>query len=87
MNRTYWSLLILLGFVAAVVYLAMGQFDAHCRVCVKFNGQVVCESARADDIPAAQMQATQSACSQLTRNVTESFACPNVAPVSLDCTE
>lgn len=87
MYRTHWTVLILLTIVAAVAYLAMGQFDARCRVCMKFNGETVCETARAADVVAAQMQATQSACSQIARNVTDSFVCPTQAPVFLECTE
>jgi len=87
MSRVHWSLLILITLVAAIVYLAMGQFEARCRVCMKFRGEIVCETARAHDTATAQMQATQSACSQLTRDVTESFACPTLRPVSLECTE
>ena len=81
------GILILLGFVAVVVYLAMGQFDTRCRVCIQFKGQTVCETAVAADPPAAQQQAMFSACSQVTNGVTDSFNCTGRAPISIECGE
>lgn len=87
MSRTYVGILILLGFVAVVVYLAMGQFDTRCRVCIQFNGQTVCEIAVAADASDAQQQAMFSACSQVTNGVTDSFKCSGRAPLSVECNE
>ena len=87
MSRTYVGVLILLSFIAIVVYLAMSQFDTRCRVCVEFNGGTVCEVAVASDPPSAQQQAMTSACSQLTGSVTDSFNCTARAPLSVECTE
>ena len=87
MSRTYLGILILLSFIAIVVYMAMGQFETRCRVCVQFNGQTVCEVALAADPSSAQQQAMTSACSQLTGSVTGSFNCTARAPTSVECTE
>ncbi|MEE3327614.1 MAG: hypothetical protein VX252_09785 [Myxococcota bacterium] len=87
MSRTYLGILILLGFVAIVVYLAMGQFDTRCRVCIEFKGQRVCEIAVAADPLAAQQQAMSSACSQVAGGVTDSFNCTGRAPLSIECSE
>ena len=87
MSRTYVGILILLAFVAVVVYLAMGQFDTRCRVCVQFKGQTVCETSVASDPESAQQQAMFIACSQLTNGVTESFNCTGRAPSSITCEE
>ncbi|MAI79480.1 MAG: hypothetical protein CL917_11100 [Deltaproteobacteria bacterium] len=85
LSRTYLGILILLAFGAFVVYLAAGQFDSRCHVCMRFNGQIICETALASDPSSAQMQATGSACSQLSRGVTDSFNCTAMAPISVKC--
>ena len=87
MSRTYIGILILLSFIAIVVYMAMSQFETRCRVCVQFNGGTVCEVALASDPASAQQQAMTSACSQLTGSVTDSFNCAARAPISIECSE
>jgi len=87
MSRTLVGVLILITFAAVVIYLAMGQLSVRCRVCVAFGGQTRCETAVANSPADAQEQANYSACSQLTRGVTEIVACTNSFPQSVRCEE
>ena len=87
MSRTLVGVLILVTFVAGVVYLAMGQLSVRCKVCVGFSGQTKCESAVASSPADAEQQATYGACSQITRGVTEIVACTHTVPQSVFCEE
>ncbi len=86
-NRTFVGALILITLGAAIVYLAMGQFKARCEACVTFGGRQVCETAVASSPAEAEQQAVYSACSQLTRGVTEIVACTGAPPRRLKCEE
>jgi hypothetical protein len=85
--RTIIGILVGISFVAVVVYLATGQFDAKCEVCITFRGQQLCETALAADRDQAVMQATSSACTRLTSGVNEVIECQRLRPTSLRCNE
>ena len=87
MNRTFVGALILITLGAAIVYLTMGQFSARCEACVVFGGRQICEIAVASNPAEAEQQAVYSACSQLTRGVTEIVACTGTPPRRLTCGE
>ena len=85
MSRTLAGVLILVAFVATVVYLAMGALSVRCEVCVAFGGQTLCESAVASNPADAEQQATYGACSQITGGVTQIVACTGRVPQSVRC--
>jgi hypothetical protein len=85
--RTIIGILVGITFVAAVVYLAMGQFDAKCEVCITYKGRQLCETALAADRSQAVMQATSSACTQLTNGVNEVMECQRLRATSLSCNQ
>ena len=87
MNRTFVGVLILITLGAAIVYFAMGQFTARCEACVAFGGRQICETAVASSPAEAEQQAIYSACSQITRGVTEIVACTGAPPRRLKCEE
>ena len=87
MNRTFVGALILITLGAAIVYLTMGQFTARCEACVSFGGRQICETAVASSPSEAEQQAVYSACSQLTRGVTDIVACTGTPPRRLTCGE
>jgi hypothetical protein len=85
--RTIIGILVGITFVAAVVYLAMGQFDVKCEVCITYRGRQLCETALAADRDQAVMQATSSACTQLTNGVNEVMECQRLRATSLSCNQ
>ena len=85
MSRTFIGALFLIALGAVIGYLAMGQATARCVACVVFGGRQICETAVARSPAEAQQQAVYSACSQLTRGVTDIVACTNTPPRRVDC--
>jgi hypothetical protein len=76
---------IVLGVVALLVYQLISEGGVKCRVCVTFKSQRKCGTASAPSETEARREAQNTACSQMTQGVTESFACPNVEPDEVSC--
>jgi hypothetical protein len=76
---------IVLGVVGLLVYQLIGEAGVQCRVCVTFKGQRKCGTAVGPGAAEAKREAQNTACSQMTQGVTESFACPNVEPDEVTC--
>ncbi len=85
MTRTLVGILVVVGFIVVVVIAAMGQFRAHCEVCMAHRGRQICAEASAADRVAAEREARSSACAQISGGVTDGIQCNNTAPVSVEC--
>ena len=85
MSRRLVPAIIVLGLVALLIYQLLGEGQAECTVCVVFKGGRQCSTVVGPTKEVATEEAHRTACSQLAKGVTDSFACPNVAPVSTIC--
>ena len=87
MARTIVGVLIGIGFVGAVIYVGLSQNKVNCEVCMVYQGRQKCESSAAVDRAQAMMQATNSACVQISGGVSDGIRCNNTPPLSSQCSE
>jgi uncharacterized membrane protein YciS (DUF1049 family) len=87
MTRTIVGILIGVGFLVALVVATLDQIRVKCEVCMVHRGRQVCEAASAADRAQALMQATSTACAQLSDGVTDGIRCTNSAPLSSRCSD
>jgi hypothetical protein len=86
-KATWLTVVFLVLFIGAVIYLSTRIAHQECKVCVTFNGQNVCRTAASGTKQAAIESAVTSACSGLASGMTESIKCQNTPPDSVECTE
>jgi hypothetical protein len=86
-TRTIVKIALAVGFLATVVYVALGQSRVTCEVCMSYQGRQACEQTSAANSAEALMQATASACSQISGGVTGSIQCNNAQPLSSHCSD
>ncbi len=87
MTRALVGTLLGVGFVVALVLTTAHQVRVTCEVCMAYRGRQKCEEAVAVDRAEAVMQATSSACSQLSGGVTDGIQCNQTPPLSTRCSE
>lgn len=87
MKRTIVRIALAAGFLATVIYVALGQSRVTCEVCMSYQGRQACEQTSAADSAEALMQATSSACSQISSGVTGTLQCNNSRPLSSHCSD
>lgn len=87
MARTLIGILIAAAGVAVLVLAVRTQFAVECEVCISFGGRQICETALAADETRARMEATGSACTQLSSGVTGTIDCTRTRPVSARCSK
>ena len=87
MMRTVVGILLIAGFVTAVFLVGLNQNKVTCEVCMSYRGRQLCERASAIDHEQAMMQATTSACTQISGGVTDGIRCNATPPASSHCTE
>jgi hypothetical protein len=87
MKRSLIGTLLGLGFAIALVVTTANQIRVTCEVCMAYRGRQKCEEAVAVDRAEAVMQATSSACSQLSGGVTDGIRCNQTPPLSTRCSE
>jgi hypothetical protein len=86
MGKTSKTTVVFLAlFIGAVVYLSTRIAHYECRVCVTYNGGTICRTAASGTRKAAIESAVTSACSGLASGMTESIACENTPPDSVEC--
>ena len=83
--RVAVSVLLGLGFVAALVFSVMREGAVECEVCVAFGPGTECRTSSAADREQALRMAQSTACALLSSGVTAGLQCQNVAPVSARC--
>ena len=87
MTQTLVKIALALGFLAIVIYTALGQSRVTCEVCMSYQGRQACETTSAADSAEALMQATSSACSRVSSGVTGTIQCNNTRPLSSHCSD
>ena len=87
MKRALIGTLLGVGFAIALVVTTANQARVTCEVCMTYRGLQKCEEAVAVDRAAAVMQATSSACTQLSGGVTNGIQCNQTPPLSTRCSE
>ncbi len=87
MKRALVGTLLGVGFVVALVVTTAHQMRVTCEVCIAYRGRQTCEVAIAVDRAAALMQATSSACTQISGGVTDGIQCNRTPPLSTRCSE
>jgi hypothetical protein len=86
MGKSWLVGILVLLIVAALIYSAMsGQTAAACEVCIEFNGNTQCRSAKAPTKPEAIRTATDNACADLASGMNESMSCGRTPPKSTKC--
>lgn len=83
--KRFIPVLIVLGFAGLLVYQLVAEGAVDCRVCITFNGQRQCVTAKGPDEATARTEAHNSACARIARGMTDSIACPNQPPDQVVC--
>ncbi len=83
-KATLVSILFLLAVLGALVYSTMDLQGYSCEVCITFNGRTNCAKASGTSREEAQRTATDTACAPITGGMSETIACSNTAPDSVN---
>lgn len=84
-RSTKATVVFLVLFIGAVVFLSLRVPKIECEVCVTFHGQQRCSRASAADEKGALQSATIAACALLAGGMTDSIACQNTPPDRSTC--
>lgn len=79
------AVLLILGFVAFVIWSSVGAQSVECRICITYNGQENCATATGETAEAAARTAQNTACGPLARGMNDAIACDNVVPTGRTC--
>ncbi len=77
--------LALVGFVAFVIYSSLDLNQFTCEICMDYNGLTNCGTASGTTEMEARSTAITVACANISSGVTDSMACSNTPPKSVDC--
>lgn len=77
--------LVVLGFVAFLLWTTLAGQRAQCEVCVEFGGGRNCATASHSSPDEAARSAQTTACGPLARGMNEIIACQDRPPVSRVC--
>ena len=83
-KTTVVSILFLLAVLGALVYSTLDLQGYSCEVCITFNGRTNCAKASGTSREEAQRTATDTACAPITGGMSETIACSNTAPDSVN---
>ena len=83
-KTTLVSILFLLAVLGVLVYSTMGLQGYSCEVCITFNGRTNCAKASGTSREEAQRTATDTACAPITGGMSETIACSNTPPDSVN---
>ena len=79
------TVVVVLGFVAYLLWSTLSAQRVECTVTVEFNGARRTATASAASESEALTQAQNVACGPITSGMNESIACSNRPPVSRQC--
>jgi hypothetical protein len=79
--------LLVLAFVAALLFATFGMGAVECEVCLDFRGHSGCRSVSAPDREQAIAQATATLCTEFSNGVTEGMACNRAPHTGVLCSE
>jgi hypothetical protein len=71
---------LVLLFVGIVIYSSMGLGQFRCEVCMDFQGRSSCATASGTSQEEARRTATETACAKISSGMTESIACAQTSP-------
>lgn len=75
--------LLMVGFVALVLYSTMAGVRRRVRVCMAYNGRTACKTVAARSEESAIRSAVNNACADITSGVTEVMGCEGSKPESV----
>ena len=79
--------LVVVGFVAFIIFSTMGLDRFTCQVCLTYQGRTDCAGASGTTEMEARRTAIDVVCANLTSGVTNTIACTNTQPQSIQCRE
>jgi len=79
------ALLVLVGFVAFLLWSTLSSQRAECAVAVEFNGRSGSGTASGASEADAVREAQTAACGPITGSMNDRIACSKVRPVSRQC--
>lgn len=80
-------LIIAFLLIAPAVWMTMtvlSEAKVNCRVCMDFNGKQHCANAVGSDKETCVKTASDNACAPIASGMTDSIACSQRAPISID---
>ncbi|HEX8390988.1 MAG TPA: hypothetical protein VF665_01420 [Longimicrobium sp.] len=85
--RAKWiTTLLMLGFVGFMIHSSIPRSPNSCEVCLRFGDRKVCRKGAGETEADAMKAAQESACGGNAHGMSESIACRNATPVSVNCT-
>lgn len=84
------KILLAVVFAAVVGYILFSPMQlgkVSCEVCMEFDGQKACRTARGPSRDEATATARDNACAQVAFGREDSIRCGNTEPASVRCTE
>jgi hypothetical protein len=79
------TLLVLIGFVAFLLWSTLSSQRVECAVAVEFQGRPGSATASGASEEAAAREAQTAACGPITGGMNEAIACSRVQPVRRTC--
>ena len=79
------TLLLLIGFVAFLLWSTLSSQRVECAVAVEFQGQSGSATASGASEEAAAREAQTAACGPIARSMNDVIACSRLRPVSRTC--
>jgi hypothetical protein len=79
------TLVVVLGFVAFLLWSTLASQQVECTVAVEFRGRSGSATASAASEQSATREAQTAACGPITGSMDETIACGNTPPVSRSC--
>lgn len=87
MKWTSWvTALVLSALVAIVILSSLAIGSVRCTVCMSFRGRQACRTVDGTEESETRSAAITNACALLASGVTDTVACQNTPPDSVECT-
>lgn len=87
LGRRIVGVVLVLGFVAALVFATQREAAVECEVCMVYGGREACRTGSGSDQHSAVRGATSTACAVLASGVTRGMECDRTRPRSVSCSE
>ena len=81
-----YGVVLLLGFMAFIVYRSFQVGGVRCEVCIDYGGRSQCRTVDGGTREEALSAATTNVCAFLSSGVTDSMACSRTPPTKAECT-
>lgn len=84
-RNTVITVVVIVGFVAFLIYTTFWSQSTECRVCMTFNGVTNCAVASGPSEADALQTAQSTACGPLASGMNDAIACGNAVPETRVC--